>query len=84
MRSKVLSPNTNQENSGGAKTGETANLPESFVLGSTLAERHTCHQAGCGPETAQELTPLDREPRGRAAPLGSLRLLPSLPGVPSQ
>lgn len=46
MRSKVLSPNTNQENSGGAKTGETANLLESFVLVSTLAERHTCHQEG--------------------------------------
>ena len=46
MRSKVLSPNTNQKNSGGAKTGETANLPESFVLESTLAERHTYHQEG--------------------------------------
>ena len=46
MRSKVLSPNTSQENSGGAKTGETANLLESFVLVSTFAERHTCHQEG--------------------------------------
>ena len=45
MRSKVLSPNTSQ-NSGGAKTGETANLLESFVLVSTFAERHTCHQEG--------------------------------------
>ena len=95
----MLSPNTSQENSGGAKTGETANLLESFVLVSTFAERHlsaflsatrkgpstsSIGQVGCRPETAQERTPSDCEPRGRPATLGSLRWLPSLPGVPSQ